>query len=326
MLTVTVYVRPDCPACDETLQTLAALQAEVPHRAVVVDVSRDEALEQAFGAQVPVVEAGPYRLSAPFDRQKLLVLLQAAHDRLAQQQAVGDVEARRRRERGARISALDRVMYWVSRHYLLVFNLVVALYVGLPFLAPTLMQVGATGPARVIYTLYGGVCHQLAFRSWFLFGEQPAYPRAAAGVKGLTPFGQATGLNEDDLWGARRFLGNPRLGYKVAFCERDVAIYAAILLFGLIYAATRQRLRPLPWYLWLALGVFPIGLDGFTQLLSQPPFHLWPYYRESTPLLRTLTGAAFGFTTAWFGVPMVREAMADTRRLLAAKFQRVEQL
>lgn len=324
MMTVTVYTRPDCETCTAVLQELESLQAEIPHRVALVDVSRDEALERAY-PQLPVVEVGPYRLRPPIDGQKLRMVLGAARDRLAQQAEVGDERARRRRVRGAQISPIDRVMYWVTRHYLLVFNLLVFVYVGLPFLAPVLMKVGATRPARAIYFVYGGVCHQLAFRSWFLFGEQPAYPRTAAQVDGLTPFGPATGLNEDDLWGARRFIGNPRLGYKVAFCERDVAIYAAILLFGLLYAATRQRLRPLPWYLWLALGVFPIGLDGFSQLLSQPPFHLWPFYRESTPLLRTLTGAAFGFTTAWFGYPFLREAMEDTRRLLAAKFQRVEQ-
>jgi len=323
MITVTVYTRPDCVECDALLAELEALQEEIPHRLALVDVSQDEALEHAF-AQVPVVEVGPYRLRAPFEHQKLLVTLRAASDRLAQQEKVGDERARRRRARGAAISPIDRAMYWISRHYLLVFNLLVFLYVGLPFLAPVLMKAGAERPARLIYTVYGGVCHQLAFRSWFLFGEQPAYPRAAAHVDGLTPFGQATGLSEEDLWGARRFIGNDQVGYKVAFCERDVAIYAAILVFGLLYAALGKRLRPLPWYLWLALGVFPIGLDGFSQLLSQPPFHLWAY-RESTPLLRTLTGALFGFTTAWFGYPLVDEAMMDTRRLLAAKFQRLKQ-
>ena len=39
------------------------------------------------------------------------------------------------------------------------------------------MQAGATGPARVIYGLYGGLCHQLGYRSWYLFGERAAYPR-----------------------------------------------------------------------------------------------------------------------------------------------------
>jgi uncharacterized membrane protein len=115
----------------------------------------------------------------------------------------------------------------------------------------------------------------------------------------------------------------------VAFCQRDVAIYGALLLFGVIFAVTKRRIPPLPTLLWLIIGLGPIGLDGFSQLLSQPPlgdFALlnWLPLRESTPLLRTLTGAIFGFTTGWFGYPMVEETMQDTRRALLVKFKRLE--
>ena len=77
----------------------------------------------------------------------------------------------------------------------------------------------------------------------------------------------------------------------------------------------------LPWYLWILIGIIPIGLDGFSQLLSQPPLELLPY-RESTPFLRALTGALFGFMTAWFGYPLVAEAMEDARKLMSSKWQR----
>src|SRR5450755_4945627 len=76
----------------------------------------------------------------------------------------------------------------LSRHRLRWLLLIIGLYVGLPFVAPTLMHFGLTGPANLIYTAYSPLCHQFSFRSWFLFGEQPAYPRAAAGVPGLLPF------------------------------------------------------------------------------------------------------------------------------------------
>jgi uncharacterized membrane protein len=112
------------------------------------------------------------------------------------------------------------------------------------------------------------------------------------------------------------------MGYKVAFCERDVAIYLGILLFGLLFAATNRRIRALHWLAWLIIGLGPIGLDGFSQLLSQPPFSLW-VYRESTPLLRTLTGGVFGFMTAWYGFPIVEETMRDARRALVVKFKRL---
>ena len=95
------------------------------------------------------------------------------------------------------------------------------------------------------------------------------------------------------------------------------------MFFGIIFALSGRRLPALPWYLWIAIGVAPIGLDGFSQLLSQPPFELWAY-RESTPLLRTLTGALFGLATAWFGIPLVEETMEDTRKTLMVKIKRLD--
>jgi hypothetical protein len=73
---------------------------------------------------------------------------------------------------------------------------------------------------------------------------------------------------------------------------------------------------------WVLVGILPIGLDGASQMVSQ--IFTWIPYRESTPLLRTLTGALFGFTTGWFGFPVFEETMGDTRRHLAAKRARQE--
>jgi hypothetical protein len=33
---------------------------------------------------------------------------------------------------------------------------------------------------------------------------------------------------EEDIFAARQFVGNPQVGYKVARCQRDVAIYGGI--------------------------------------------------------------------------------------------------
>jgi uncharacterized membrane protein len=156
-----------------------------------------------------------------------------------------------------------------------------------------------------------------------LFGEQPAYPRELAGVKSLIPFEKATGIDSLDISTAQNFVGNPTLGYKVAFCERDVAIYGSLLLFGLIYGATGRKMRSFPWYLWLLIGIAPIAVDGFSQLPSllnvQLRWLAWLPIRESTPLLRTITGFLFGFTTAWFGYPFAEESMRETRMIMARK-------
>ncbi len=230
---------------------------------------------------------------------------------------------------------LQRMVLSLSRNWLKGVIGFFALYVGLPFLAPVLMVLGATGPAQVLYTVYSPMCHQFAFRSWFLFGAQPAYPREIAGVDGLLPFEQYARQDETfqavpDLheWTAelqllsRSFVGNPQMGYKVALCERDIAIYGALLVFGVFFARVRNRLRPVPIWLYVLLGLGPIGLDGFSQMLSNAPFFLWPV-RESTPLFRTVTGALFGLMNAWLALPYLEEAMRETRLEIEAKLRSI---
>jgi uncharacterized membrane protein len=130
-------------------------------------------------------------------------------------------------------------------------------------------------------------------------------------------------VGEDDELAARAYIGEPGIGYKVALCERDIAIYGGILLFGLVFSLTGRRIKPLPWYFWLLFGILPIAIDGFSQLLSQPPLGFFAY-RESTPLLRSITGFLFGLTTAWFGFPIVEESMVDVRRYYGQKMARAK--
>lgn len=317
---VVLYTRNDCKLCDDAKADLQALHKELPFDLVEVDIDSDPDLKTDYGDRIPVVQAGPFTLEPPFDRRKLRMTLGAARDSQNQKlEDLGDAYERKLRRKQT-MSGGDRLSYFIAKNYLWLLNVLLFIYVGLPFLAPVLMKAGFEGAARPIYSVYGVTCHKLAFRSWFLFGEQTAYPRAAAGVDGLVTYGEATGYDENDLWTARAFNGNEKLGYKVSLCERDVAIYAAMLLFGLLYALSKERIPSLPWYVWLVIGIGPIGLDGFSQLLSQIGgyFDFIPY-RESTPFLRTLTGGLFGFTTAWFGFPVVRETMEDTRKLLANK-------
>jgi len=218
------------------------------------------------------------------------------------------------------VIGLDRIILSLARHWLLFINLLVFLYVGLPFTAPVLMQAGATGPARMVYGLYGGLCHQLGYRSWYMFGERAAYPRDV--------FEQYSGVDPDDLFAARAFVGNEQMGWKVAYCERDVAIYGAMVLFGLVYAlpGVRARVRPLPWLLYGLIGILPIALDGFSQLFSQFPdsvaLFAWLPYRESTPALRTLTGGLFGLANAWLAFPYIRQSAREIEADLAGKLAR----
>jgi uncharacterized membrane protein len=321
MIQVTLYTKDDCQLCDEVRQQLDLLQSIVPHKIEEVNIDGSRELSKQYGTEIPVVKVGPYQLRAPITQQDLEIVLRAAAEREEDIQTIQQARFDASLAGPIAISSGDRFSYWLSKHYMLVINLFVIVYLGLPFLAPMLMAAGITSPATAIYRVYGMVCHQFAFRSWFLFGEQAEYPRQAAGVTGLLTYGQATGLSEDDIFAARQFVGNPQIGYKVALCERDVAIYGGILAFGLIFAATGRKIKSLPWYLWVIIGILPIAFDGLSQLLSQPPLNFFPY-RESTPFLRTLTGFLFGFTTAWFGLPLVEETMVETRNYMEEKFRR----
>ena len=334
MLTVTLYTRKDCRPCEQAKADLESIQEKYPHHLIEIDIDTDPGLKKKYLAEIPVIEVGPYALKAPFDKQKLMMTLGAAGDRRGQLDKLGREDHLDRLRRGHEISRGDRMMDWFSRHYLAVINFFMLLYFGLPILAPTLMKAGAVLPANVIYTIYKPLCHQFGFRSFFVFGEQAYYPLAEAGISGVKTFEDVTGFQDLDnpaafsRFQARQFTGNETVGYKLALCERDMAIYGSILLFGVLYAATGRRIKPLHWTLWVLIGMGPIGLDGFSQLFSQMNWEwlasLLPY-RESTPFLRVLTGALFGLTTAWFAYPYMEESMSETRQFFIKKFASIRQ-
>jgi uncharacterized membrane protein len=325
MINVTFYMRADCHLCEQALLDLKEIQTKIPHQLVTIDIESDPSLHDKYILDIPVIEVGPYRMKYPFTKQDLEMTLGAAVDRKSQLERVDAQSYQKAVARGKTITKADKISLWISKHYLLVLNILVFLYVGLPFSAPILKEAGADGPAELIYRVYRPLCHQWSFRSWFLFGEQVYYPHASAKIPGVLTFETVSGItdaNDPSRVQARIFEGNEKLGFKVALCERDVAIWGAILLFGIIFAISGRKIKGLHWMIWILIGLGPIGLDGFSQLISQlnlPVLQALLPYRESTPLLRTLTGFLFGFTTAWYGYPTVEEAMADTRRLLAKK-------
>ncbi len=316
MIRVTLFAKPECSPCDEVKAALAAIQSEIPHQLVEVDVQSDASLLKHYGEKIPVVKIGPYTLYAPISSTDLRIALGAARDSsvAAESTSVQD------RDKAIK---LHRLALFFARHWLAVFNLFVFLYVSIPFAAPVLMKNGATRPASLIYRIYSPLCHQLAYRSWFLYGEQPAYPLEIANTS-LNSYRESTGIHPDDYWGSRAFIGNEQVGYKVGLCQRDVGIYGGLLLGGLLFGLLRGHLKPLPIPLWLLLGILPIAIDGGSQFLSALPF-LSTFIRESTPLLRTITGALFGVTNVWMAYPYVEESMDEiciliTTKLSSARF------
>jgi len=326
MITVTLYTRTGCELCRQAETDLKALQEVIPHQLAIIDIDSDPSLRDAFALEIPVVEAGPFQLKAPFTRQELQMTLGAAADRRSHLENINDKTFQMNTLRTQKINQADKISYWISKHYLAIFNMFLILYIGIPFLAPIFKKAGWNAPAEVIYKIYRPLCHQWAFRSFFLFGEQAYYPHASAKIPGLLTFEQVSGITDmtdPSRLQARQFEGDPLLGFKIALCERDVAIWGAMALFGMVFALTGRKLPKLHWLIWVLVGLGPIGLDGFSQLFSQIPntfIQTILPYRESSPLLRTLTGFLFGITTAWFMFPLIEESMADTRLLLAKKF------
>ncbi|OQA46532.1 MAG: hypothetical protein BWY52_00720 [Chloroflexi bacterium ADurb.Bin325] len=207
---------------------------------------------------------------------------------------------------GRLASAIDRLAAGIARHWLAIFNVIVALFVGLPFLAPVLKEAGATGPANLIYGVYALTCHQLPERSFFLFGRDLTYD--VPELEALGAFPPGSNIIQHQLL---RWQGSAEAGFKVALCQRDVAIYTSMLVGGLLFAALRGRLKrrngklpKLPLWLYGVL-LLPMLLDGVSQLIG---------LRESDWPLRLLTGAIFGLATIGLAYPYVEEAMADIIR------------
>jgi uncharacterized membrane protein len=214
--------------------------------------------------------------------------------------------------RADRVSvAVDRLAARLARHWLALFNAIVAVFVILPFLAPLFMRLGLELPASAIYLVYRPTCHQLPERSFFLFGPQGAYSVAELEAEHAIPAGTSLGER-----GMLRYVGNPVIGYKVAICERDIAIYGSILLGGLLFGVARstlarrgRRVPKLPVKIYL-IFLIPMVVDGVTQLMG---------LRESVWQLRLITGMVFGLATVWLAYPHIDDGMRDTLRSMPAE-------
>ena len=162
----------------------------------------------------------------------------------------------------------DKLSLLFKRFYILIFAFAFSLYTGLAFLAPVLMHYDLILPGKLIYKFFGFFCHQLPYRSFFLFGEQAFYPLASANMdRRIITFEEATQNAKMDF-DLKSFVGNPQMGYKVALCQRDIAIYLAIISFLLYFLISNYRISRLHWILWIIIGLVPIGLDGFSQLFA----------------------------------------------------------
>ncbi len=219
---------------------------------------------------------------------------------------------------------------WIARHWLLVMNLAVGLFVGGTMLPPLLMSLGLEWPARAIYAFYSFNCHQLPQRSYFLFGPN-----------GIDTYSKAQVI----AWGAdpghmRAFVGNSAIGFKLGMAQRNTAIYTTLFLVGLAFGLVRGRLRALRWPVFL-LFALPMVLDGGSHAVSEitglglresnawlgsltggtfpESFYVGTVIGSFNWLMRTLTGALFAIACVWFVYPKIEVGMVVSSTDIIAK-------
>lgn len=229
---------------------------------------------------------------------------------------------------------LSRAVYWLGRHWLLVFLALWGTVNLLPWLAPVFMKAGWEPAGRAIYAFYTLLCHQLPQRSYFLFGERPMYELDEI---------QVVWQNTNNPLILRQFTGNPEMGWKVAWSDRMVSLYTGILLWAALLGPWRRRLPRLP--LWgLALMTLPILLDGGTHMVSDmlggigggfrydnawlaaltnhvfaPGFYAGDGLGSFNSWMRLFTGLLFSLGAVWYALPVLDNAFAGTSRAIETK-------
>ncbi len=85
-------------------------------------------------------------------------------------------------------------------------------------------------------------------------------------------------------------------GEKMAVCARCFGIYAGFLVGTVAYALYRKlENKKMPDYKVVLLALLPLAIDGITQLLG---------FRESTNMLRLVTGMLFGIIFMQYFMPL----------------------
>src|SRR5256885_17237905 len=91
-------------------------------------------------------------------------------------------------------------------------------------------------------------------------------------------------------------------GHQLGLCARNFSIYTSMFIASLIFVLTRKRMPGLPWWLWIFM-LLPMVWDGTTQMFG---------WRESTWVLRIVTGTLFGLGNIWFVLPLIQKSLVET--------------
>jgi uncharacterized membrane protein len=101
------------------------------------------------------------------------------------------------------------------------------------------------------------------------------------------------------------------LGEPMAYCQRDLAIGGSICTALLLSAIVPRLRRARAASLTVAIGAtLPLAVDGVTQLVG---------LRESTWMLRVVTGVIFAFGWCWFAIPRLEFGFRDVVGVVEAR-------
>ncbi len=216
----------------------------------------------------------------------------------------------------------------LAKHWLVILNVLLGIWVTLPFMAPVLMKFQYFGAARAVYQFYSLQCHQLPQRSYFMFGERVTY--------WLDEIGGVSGAKT--LWGLRNFVGNERMGYKVAWSDRMVSLYTSIFIGSVVFMLWRKRMHPLSIAV-VALAMLPLVIDGGAHMISDlqgigrgfrdsnlwlssltnntfpVSFYVGDQWGSFNSIMRLFSGAVAGLSLAWFLMPQLDKMAQESAAL-----------
>lgn len=130
---------------------------------------------------------------------------------------------------------------------------------------------------------YSYFCHQLTSRSYCFFPATGSIEDCYSGSEFV--YSQEWIVNKNGV-----------TGYKMPVCARDLGFYLFAMVGGVfLFVIDRYKSIEVPNPLWLILALIPFALDGGSQFIG---------WRESTNMLRMITGSVAGFVLPFYLVPI----------------------
>jgi len=168
---------------------------------------------------------------------------------------------------------------------LLAFNLLIW---STPFITMQNEEIG-----KSIYPFFSLFCHQITQRSFCIY---------ESGICGCY-------LDSEPMSNLTKEIiveNEKGVGYKLPVCARDAPFYLAMLIGGFAVYFYKGKTYDKPPPLWLfILLVLPLAIDGLTQMFA---------LRESTNLIRTVTGFIAGFAMPFYIIGLINSWKSKGKR------------